>query len=83
VVGRSRDLSIMFFDDVLPMRLGASSDAPLRALDEKAGFLGDVKTKEIRAESTNAAGATVAAWFPSDRVARGWRAMETSTAFTP
>ena len=83
VVGRSRDLSIMFFDDVLPMRLGASAAAPLRGLDEHAGYLGDVKTKEIRAEATNAAGATAAAWFPSERVARGWRAMETSTPFTP
>ena len=83
IVGRSRDLSIMFFDDVLPMRLGGSADAPLRALDERAGYLGDVKTNEIRAESTNAAGATAADWFPTERVARGWRAMETSVPFTP
>ena len=65
VVGRSRDVSIMFFDDVLPMRLGATAGAPLRPLDERSGFLGDIKTKDVRAEASNAAGATGAAWFPT------------------
>ncbi|MFI5228823.1 MAG: hypothetical protein ACHQWU_07125 [Gemmatimonadales bacterium] len=83
IVGRSRDLSITFFDDVLPMRLASPAGAPLRALDERSGYLGDVKTKEIRAESTNAAGATSAAWLPTERVARAWRAMETETPFAP
>ena len=83
IVGGSRDLSIQFFDDVLPMRLGESSGAPLRALDERSGFLGDVKTKDIRAESANPAGATAAAWLPTERVARAWRAMETGTPITP
>ena len=83
IVGRSRDVSIMFFDDVLPMRLGASAGAPLRPLDERLGFLGDIKTKDVRSEASNAAGATGAAWFPTERVARAWHALETETPFAP
>ena len=83
IVGRSRDMAIIFFDDVLPTRLGAAVGAPLRALDEKSGFLGDVKTKDIRAESTDPKGATNDAWFPTERVARAWHALETETPFPP
>lgn len=83
VVGRSRDMAIIFFEDVLPMRLGTTAETPLRSLDEKSGFLGDVKTKDVRAESADPKGATNAAWFPTERVARAWHALETETPFPP
>ena len=46
VVGRSRDLAIVFFDDVLPLRLDGESDS-LKPLDEKSGYVGDYHTKTI------------------------------------
>ncbi len=83
IVGRSRDMAIIFFDDVLPMRLGGAAGSPLRPLDEKSGFLGNVKTKDIRAEAADPKGATNDAWFPTERVARAWHALETETPFQP
>jgi poly(3-hydroxybutyrate) depolymerase len=43
VVGRSRDVAMMFYGDVLPLRIGASGGTALQPLNEKAGFLGDLK----------------------------------------
>ncbi len=77
VVGQSRDLSITFFDDVLPMRLG--NGGTLRALDAKAGFIGDLKTKIFDAAGNGPAPAVPTAWLPTARVARAWQAMVTGT----
>jgi poly(3-hydroxybutyrate) depolymerase len=80
VVGRSRDLSIIFFDDVLPLRLGDSS-ASLKPLAESAGFLGDFKSKMTRAVADSATPNYPTAWLPTARVARAWQAMLTEKPF--
>jgi poly(3-hydroxybutyrate) depolymerase len=80
VVGRSRDLSIIFFDDVLPLRLGESSTA-LKPLVESTGFLGDFKSKAARAVADSAAPSYPTAWLPTARVARAWQAMLTEKPF--
>jgi len=80
VVGRSRDLSIIFFDDVLPRRLGESSTA-LKPLVESTGFLGDFKSKATRAVADSAAPSYPTAWLPTARVARAWQAMLTEKPF--
>lgn len=73
VVGRSRDLSIVFFDDVLAQRLG---DGPsLKALTEKAGFVGDYHTKTIAPIGDSKLPAYPTSWLPSDRVAKAWQAV--------
>src|SRR4029077_9375525 len=46
IVGRSRDLSLIFFEDVLSLRL--SETGALKPLAEKTGFLGDPKLKTFR-----------------------------------
>jgi len=66
VVGRSRDVATIFFEDVLALRM---SDKSLRALTEKSGFLGDLKPNYPTA------------WLPTERVARAWQAMETEQPF--
>ena len=74
VVGRSRDLSIVFFDDVLPLRLGGASSA-LRPLDEKTGFVGDYHAKTIAVMGEAALPSYPTAWLPTERVARAWQAV--------
>jgi dienelactone hydrolase len=81
-VGRSDELSRIFFDDVLPMRLGAQPTAALRALDGKKGFLGDLAGgKTIAPADAGAEPKTPTAWLPTERVARAWLAVETGTPF--
>ncbi len=79
VVGRSRDLSLIFFEDVLPLRLG--ENGALKPLTEKAGFLGDPKLKSFHAVSDGAAPSYPASWMPTARVARAWAAMMTEQPF--
>ena len=73
VVGRSRDLAIVFFDDVLALRLGESSS--LKALDEKTGIVGDYHMKTISPMGEMKLPAYPTAWLPTDRVARAWQAV--------
>ena len=80
VVGRSRDLAILFFDDVLPLRLDPESDA-LKPLDEKTGFVGDYHTRTIAPIGQSALPAYPTAWLPTDRVARAWQAVITERPF--
>lgn len=79
IVGRSRDVSIIFFDDVLPLRIGASG--ALMPLDEKTGFLGDYTSKTFIAPGAKPASGDPTAWLPTERVARAWQAMMTGAPF--
>jgi poly(3-hydroxybutyrate) depolymerase len=81
VVGRSRDMSIIFFDDVLPLRLPAAGSTTLLALDEKSGFVGDFKLKDFKPMS--GALQVPTAWLPTDRVARAWQALVSDRPFAP
>jgi poly(3-hydroxybutyrate) depolymerase len=82
IVGRSRDLSIMFFDDVLPLRLGTGGATELKALSEQSGYLGDFTSKSIHAVSEGGAPPNhLTAWLPTMRIARAWQAVVTETPF--
>jgi len=80
VVGRSRDMSIMFFDDVIPLRLGEEG---LRTLTEPSGFVGDAHANSIRAFSAGALPNYPTSWLPTERTARAWLAMSTDKPFEP
>ena len=80
VVGRSRDVAMVLFDDALAMRLGPDG---LKPMDEKRGFIGDMKAKTFRAVADSAAPAGPTAWLPTERVARAWKAMLTVTPMDP
>jgi poly(3-hydroxybutyrate) depolymerase len=79
IVGRSRDLAVIFFEDVLDLRLG---DAPaLKPLAESAGFLGDPKSKMSRPIADGPAPNYPTSWLPTERVARAWQALLTGKPF--
>ena len=80
VVGRSRDLAIVFFDGVLPLRLDSSSTM-LKPLDEKSGFVGDYHMKTISPIGETALPGYPTAWLPTERVARAWQAVVSDRAF--
>jgi poly(3-hydroxybutyrate) depolymerase len=79
IVGRSRDMTIIFFEDVLPMRLGDGSS--LKPLAEKSGFIGDYKAKTFEPIGEKPAPNYPTAWLPSERVAKAWQAMITERPF--
>jgi dienelactone hydrolase len=85
IVGRSRDLALMFFEDVLPLRLGEESDgastATLRAMDERSGFLGDFKTKAASPLGASGTPNYPTAWLPTARLAHAWEAMMNEKPF--
>ena len=84
IVGRSRDMALMFYEDVLPMRLGEETDgasATLRAMDEKAAFLGDFKAKTAAPIGASGTPNYPTAWLPTARLARAWEAMVNEKPF--
>jgi poly(3-hydroxybutyrate) depolymerase len=81
IVGRSRDVAITFYEDVLPLRLGGESGT-LKPLAMNAGFIGDFAAKTFQ-PATGTPPNVPTAWLPTERVARAWRAMVTETPFEP
>jgi dienelactone hydrolase len=63
VVGASRDLGAMLFEEVL-----AGIKGP-------AGFTGDLKTHEYQAAAAPGTPNTPNAWFISERIAQAWKAV--------
>jgi poly(3-hydroxybutyrate) depolymerase len=80
VVGRSRDLGAMFFDDVLAMRLG---DGELKAVADKAGFIGDLKSVTFQPVAAAGTPTVPTAWLPTERIGRAWQAVTTGKPFEP
>jgi len=81
VVGRSRELALMFYEDVLPLRLPGSGDGPLQPLAERSGFLGDLQAKTFAPQGDRDAPNRPTAWLPTARVATAWQAMVTEKPF--
>ena len=82
IVGRSRDLAIPFFEDVMAVRLPAST-GPLKPMPEKPAFIGDFKTKSFAPAAAGAAPAFPTAWLPTERIAQAWQAILTEQSFPP
>ncbi len=80
VVARSRDLSMIFFDEIIAQRLG--DNGVLKPLAEKSGTIGDIHTHDLQ-PMPDKAPANPTAWLPSDKVARAWQAVVTDKPFTP
>jgi poly(3-hydroxybutyrate) depolymerase len=81
VVGKSRDVSLVFFEDVLQLRL-PKGQTTLGRLEEKSGYLGDYSAKAFAPLGDARAPGYPTAWLPTERVAREWQAMVTSPADT-
>lgn len=74
IVGKSKDMTIAFFEDVMPLRLGEPG-ASLKAMDPKAGFIGDLTTHTFMPAAEAGALSAPTNWFPTARVAKAWQAM--------
>ncbi len=81
--GRTRDVALAFFETIIPLRLPVSSasastsSAPvaIKELKEDAGWLGDLKTSEIRAASQMAGKSKDGcAWMPDEAMSGQWQA---------
>lgn len=73
VVGKSRDVSMFFFEDVLSARL--NQDGTLKALSEGNGFVGDLKTHEFGQPPAKGTPNYPSVWLVTERVAKAWRDM--------
>jgi dienelactone hydrolase len=76
VVGKSRDVSLVFFEDVLQRR-AVAHDGRMARLDEKLGYLGDLTARTFAPVGESRVPNYPTAWLPSERVARAWQAMVT------
>ncbi|MEP6493467.1 MAG: hypothetical protein ABJF01_12360 [bacterium] len=86
IVGRSRDVALVFFDDMLGIRLAgepSSAAGGLTALTEKSGFLGDLKAKTFAPLGEDKVPNYPTAWLPTARVARAWQALVSEKPFDP
>ena len=71
VVGRSREVAMVLFEDALMLRVG---DGPaLKPMIEQSGFLGDIKAKTFRALGQDNIPNYPTAWLPTGRVAERWQ----------
>jgi poly(3-hydroxybutyrate) depolymerase len=77
-VGRSRDLSAMFFEDILAMRLG---DGSVKSVPEKTGFIGDLTALTFASVASMPAPTVPTSWLPTERIARAWQAVVKGTPF--
>ena len=82
VVGRSRDVALVFYEDVLGLRLGVAGQG-LVPLMEKSGFLGDLKAGTIASLGDGKVPNHPTAWLPTERAARAWQAMVAERPFVP
>jgi pimeloyl-ACP methyl ester carboxylesterase len=75
------DLDLMFgwIDAVLAARLPATAGAPLRAMTETAGWLGDRSTGAISTYACYGSTRSSASWLPSRETALGWQRMAGGT----
>ena len=72
VVGRSRDVALVLFEDALALRVGDGA-ATLKPMSEKSGFLGDIKAKTFQALGEDKVPNYPTAWLPTARVAERWQ----------
>lgn len=75
IVGRSRDLAMLFYEDVLPLRLPADAGGALQPLPAQSGYLGDLKARTFQKMPEAGAPNYPTAWLPTERVARAWQAV--------
>ena len=86
IVGRSRDLAAMLFEDVLTLRFDPSNSedsAVLQPVSEQASFIGDRKTKMFRPAAGSNGQTESTVWLPTERLARAWQAVEKEEPFDP
>jgi poly(3-hydroxybutyrate) depolymerase len=81
VVGKSKDLTMMFFEDVMAARLGSGNT--LEPMSEADGLVADIHAKTFGPAPAKFDANKTTAWLPTERVAKGWQAMETGKPVAP
>jgi poly(3-hydroxybutyrate) depolymerase len=77
-VGRSVEIAQVYFEEVLPLRIGspgAERPAELLSLAGKSGFIGDLQSKTFQAAEKSGVPNRPTAWLPTERFARAWAAL--------
>ena len=64
-------MALALFEDALALRLAGGLS--LKPIDEKSGFLGDIKAKTFRALGEDTVPNYPTAWLPTARVAERWQ----------
>lgn len=83
-VGRSRDLALVFFEDMLAARLpggDGKTPQPLKPLTAADGYYGDPKSQSVQPVAGSKDPTYPVAWLPTERVAKGWKAVVSGTPF--
>jgi poly(3-hydroxybutyrate) depolymerase len=87
IVGRSRDMALMFFEDALMFRFedtNREGPARLKSVAEKSGFIGSLKSKTFQSAADPESGSSESTvWLPTARVARAWEALLGEKPFEP
>lgn len=81
VVGKSRDVAMLFYEDVLAARLGDGTI--LHPMPANAGLMGDNKAKDYGPFPEKGGPNYPTSWLPTERIARAWRAMLTEQPIQP
>ena len=76
------DLMFGWIDAVLAARLPATAGAPLRAMTETLGWLGNRSTGAVSPYACYGASRSSASWLPSRETALGWQRMSGGTVVT-
>ena len=76
VVGRSQEFGALFFEELLPLRIGGP-DEPLRSIADRSGFIGDLETRTYEAAESSGTPGAPNVWLPTGRIAEAWRAVVT------
>ncbi len=80
VVGRSRDVALVFFEDVLALRRDPATST-LRTITERSGYIGDLKMRTYERLGEGKVPGYPTAWFPTERVAKALWAMVTEQPY--
>jgi len=83
IVGRSREVAMILYEDVLALRLDSQRPTVLKPIADRSGFIGDLKQKTFQPIAEARPSTEGTAWLPTERVARAWQAMLTETPFRP
>jgi len=79
VVGQSKELGALFFEELLPLRIAGPGE-PLKSLEGRPGFIGDLATHAYEAAESPGTPGTPNVWLPTERIAQAWRAVVTGQA---
>lgn len=84
-VNRSHDLAMMFFDDVIPLRLpdaaAADGSVELRPLDPATGFYGYLDSWSFEPVAEAERPRVPVAWLPTERIAIAWQKVRRGEPF--